>query len=177
VRLLHGDTIHDDDTKWAIRSTAHPHVRYRTSSPNEFTPPRLHSNLHRDYLRLYRANRQHHRAQQIAHQKQEAYIRPYEEYMPQTTYTNTPEITELPTTIAKLQYARYIERGGIRPQGPHVSDYPFNSPKHHNMRTGQSYRTWFHDEISHNYHTLGAATNMYYDWPGCQTLAPTLRPR
>jgi hypothetical protein len=57
VRLLHGDP------KWATRSTTHPHVRYRTSSPNEFTPPRLHSNLHHDYLRLYCANRQHHRAQ------------------------------------------------------------------------------------------------------------------
>jgi len=32
------------------------------------------------------------------------------------------------------------------------------------MRTGQSYRTWFHDEVSHNYHTLGEATDMYYDW-------------
>ncbi len=135
----------DDDTKWAIRSAAaHPHIRYRTSSPNEVPPPRLHSNLHRDYLRLYRANRQHHRAQRIAHQKQEAYIGAYEEYMPHTTYTNTPEITELPTTIANLQYARYIERGGTRPQGPHVRDYPFNSPQHHNMRTGQNYRTWFH---------------------------------
>jgi hypothetical protein len=133
----------DDDTKWAIRSTAHPHVRYRTSPPNKFTPPRLHSNLHRDYLRLYRANRQHHRAQRIAHQKQEAYIGAYdEEYMPHTTYANTPEVTELPTTTANLRYARYIERGGRRPQGPHVNDY---------LRTGQSYRTWFHD-----------ATNMYY---------------
>ena len=154
----------DDNTKWAIQSTTHPHTRYRTSAPNEFTPPRLHSNLHRDYLRLYRANRQHHRAQRIAHQKQEAYIGAYEEYTPHTTYTNTPEVTELPTTIANLQYARYIERGGQRPQGPHASDFPYNSPQHHNMQTGQNYRTWFHSEVSHNYHTLGAATNMYYDW-------------
>jgi len=154
----------DDNTKWAIQSAAHPHVRYRTSAPNEFTPTRLHSNLHRDHLRLYRANRQHHRAQRIAHQKQEAYIGAYEEYAPHTTYTNTPEVTELPTTIANLQYARYTERGGQRPQGPHVSDFPYNSPQHHNMRTGQNYRTWFHNEILHNYHTLGAATNMYYDW-------------
>jgi hypothetical protein len=95
--------------------------------------------------------------------------------MPHTTYTNTPEVTELPTTIANLQYARYIERGGRRSQGPHVSDYPYNSPQHHNMRTGQSYRTWFHDEISHNYHTLGAATNMYYDW--LSETSPTTTPR
>ena len=84
--------------------------------------------------------------------------------MTHTTYTSTPEVTELPTTIANLQYTRYIERRGRRPQGPHVSDYPYSSPQHHNMRTGQSYRTWFHSEISHNYHTLGAAMNMYYDW-------------
>ena len=90
-----------------------------------------------------------------------------------------PETTPPPTHIHIRQHQRNGRpseqprqptvrgRGGRLSQAQHhlrSRDHRYNSPNHHNMTIGQSYRKWFQKTISRRHYSLGEATEYYTRW-------------
>jgi hypothetical protein len=76
-------------------------------------------------------------------------------------------MADLQKSLANLQFQRYRGRGGRLSQAQHHLRnryHRYNSPNHHNMAIGQSYRRWFKKTISRRNYSLGEATEYYTRW-------------
>ena len=132
--------------------------------------------MHNDYLSIFRENRLHHATQREIIEDTIAFDGPPSDFPSTTTFENHVEAMEISHNIGLLQYRRYQARGGRRSLERHNRDFRYNSPNHHNMAPGQDYRTWFHGNITSNYHSLGEATTVYNDWLTDPDYNPTRRP-
>ena len=155
----------DDNTQQGLRDPDNHTTRYRCR--HEEDPPPTHSNLHRDYLRIFRSNEKYQNDQRSNQHKTMARTGNHTTPQPTSTYVNTNEIADLENSLANLQFQRYRGRGGRLSQAQHhlrSRDHRYNSPNHHNMAIGQSYRRWFKKTISRRNYSLGEATEYYTRW-------------
>ena len=96
---------------------------------------------------------------------------------PTSSFINIKLYKDLGTSISRLQYARYRDRGGRRQRGSHHSDHAYNSPSRNNVTPGEPYRRWFYDHISRNHFSLGEANDRYNDWLVDPQYGPAPPPR
>ena len=153
----------DDETQTGLLDSGILGTRYKLRTDQH--PPPSHSNQHLDHIGIFRANADYHTAQRTAietFQARRTGMLPTSQ--PTSSFLNTQLYTDLGTSISRLQYARYRDRGGHRERGPHHSDHAYHSPSRNNMTPGEPYRRWFHDHISRNHYSLGEATDHYNDW-------------
>jgi len=115
-------------------------------------------------LRIFSDNYQHHEAQR--RDRERILVLPHQQarFEPSTSFSNTPEFSNMLNTIQDSQYQRYRSRGGRQLQGTHTNDHRHNSPNHWNMRPGHPYRTWFHINVSRTHYSLGEADVIYRSW-------------
>ena len=124
----------DDNTQQGLRDPDNHTTRYRCR--HEEDPPPTHSNLHRDYLRIFRSNENYQNDQRSSQYKTMARTGNHTTPQPTSTYANTNEMADLQNSLANLQFQRYRGRGGrlSQPQHQQRSRYHrYNSPNHHNM--------------------------------------------
>ena len=155
----------DDNTQQGLRDQEDQSIRYRCR--HEEDPPPTHSNLHRGYLRIFRSNELYQNDQRSHQYKTMARMGNHATQQPTSTYANTEEMADLQNSLANLQFQRYRGRGGRFSQAQHTMrsrDHRYNSPNHHNMAIGQSYRKWFKKTISRRHYSLGEATEYYMRW-------------
>ena len=155
----------DDNTQQGLRDPDDRSIRYRCRQEED--PPPTHSNLHLGYLRIFRSNELYQNDQRSHQYKTLARTGNHATQQPTSTYANTEEMADLQNSLANLQFQRYRGRGGRFSQAQHTMrsrDHRYNSPNHHNMAIGQSYRKWFKKTISRRHYSLGEATEYYNRW-------------
>ncbi len=106
--------LSDDDLHSpGLRDPAHPNIRYRLRRDEDLPP--THSNLHNDLTHIHRINADYHRSQRETKEAQQAITGNLQDYLPTTSYTNTPAATNLQRTTQHFQFERYQRRGGLLP--------------------------------------------------------------
>jgi hypothetical protein len=94
--------LSDNDTTAGLRDPSLCRTRYRLRQDNDQPP--THSNQHSDFLRKFRVNAKYHDVQ--------ARTGILPDFQATSTFTITPDVSNLATTMGSLQYSRYRARGG-----------------------------------------------------------------
>jgi hypothetical protein len=152
-------------------TTPNKEFETRTTKPLDTVarknPTPTHGNLLRDYLRIFRSNENYQNDQRSNQYKTMARTGNHTTPQPTSTYVNNNEMADLENSLANLQFQRYRGRGGRLSQAQHhlrSRDHRYDSPNHHNMAIGQSYRKWLQKTISRRHYSLGEATEYYTRW-------------
>jgi len=171
----------DDYATPGLHDPDQPSTRYRLRMDQDQPP--THSNQHKDYIRIFRANADYHKTQREERESYQARTGMLPDFQDSSNYINTPDMATIRSTMERLQYERYRNRGGRKGRGATLQDHAFNSPNRANMTPGEPYRKWFHRTISRSHYSLGEATNHYNQWisdpqygPPRQAPPPALQP-
>ena len=149
----------NDNTQQGLRDPDNQTTSYRCR--HEEDPPPTHSNLHRDYLRIFRSNENYQNDQRSNQYKTIAHTGTPHPSPPlhSPTPMKWPTSRTASPTSSSNDIAKEAAQHHLRSR-----DHRYNSPNHHNMAIDQSYRKWFKKAISRRHYSFGEATEYYTRW-------------